>query len=351
MPGVYVRYAAFLTAFFKSAVYRVHRRNKRKKNIITVVLAVMLVICLIPATALAADTVTANGGDRGQGIGGGARGDGGTVTISGGNVFATGDYFDIGYGFGSSGGGTLGISGTAAVFLRKDNCITPTAPAHTHYDITGAAGGSVYGVPSSWTGDFGAYLRLYTLSYNANNGSGTVPESVTQQIGTTASVYNGRGLSKTNNTFSGWNMAADGSGTAYAAGSTFSFPENTTLYAQWAVSKPPVSKVTALTLYTGVKKTLTPLVTGGTWTWDSSFLNVTQNSDGSVLIKGLREGNTTVHYTYGYGDENYAVTILAETLPQTGQDFTWMYGLIVLAGCALIGAVALGVNKMRKKRV
>ena len=35
-------------------------------------------------------------------------------------------------------------------------------------------------------------------------------------------------------TFVGWNTAADGSGTEYAAGATYVFSGNQTLYAQWS---------------------------------------------------------------------------------------------------------------------
>ena len=34
-------------------------------------------------------------------------------------------------------------------------------------------------------------------------------------------------------TFAGWNTAANGTGTAYAPGATFTITANTTLYAQW----------------------------------------------------------------------------------------------------------------------
>ena len=41
-------------------------------------------------------------------------------------------------------------------------------------------------------------------------------------------------------TFSGWNTAANGSGTAYANGATYSFSADITLYAQWTVTSTPV---------------------------------------------------------------------------------------------------------------
>ena len=40
-------------------------------------------------------------------------------------------------------------------------------------------------------------------------------------------------LVKTGYTFNGWNTAAGGTGTSYAAGATFTISADTTLYAQW----------------------------------------------------------------------------------------------------------------------
>ena len=42
------------------------------------------------------------------------------------------------------------------------------------------------------------------------------------------------GFTRPNDTFTGWNTAANGSGTAYANGATYNFASNLTLYAQWA---------------------------------------------------------------------------------------------------------------------
>ncbi|MBQ9426965.1 MAG: InlB B-repeat-containing protein [Paludibacteraceae bacterium] len=80
------------------------------------------------------------------------------------------------------------------------------------------------------------YQRLYQVTYNANSGTGTTPESSYHLSGDVVTVAaNSGSLSKTNYTFSGWNDNNDGSGTNYEAGSgTFSMPSsNKTLYAKW----------------------------------------------------------------------------------------------------------------------
>ena len=80
-------------------------------------------------------------------------------------------------------------------------------------------------------------VRTYTVTYNGNtNNSGTVPVdgSSPYQSGSTVTVLDKTGsLVKTGHNFAGWNTAANGSGTAYMAGSVFLITANTVLYAQW----------------------------------------------------------------------------------------------------------------------
>lgn len=75
----------------------------------------------------------------------------------------------------------------------------------------------------------------YTVRYDNNNGNGTVNDPNTYLGGATATVLSGTALSKTCNDFTGWNTAANGSGTPYAAGASLTVNSNVTLYAQWAL--------------------------------------------------------------------------------------------------------------------
>lgn len=223
--------------------------------------------------------------------------------------------------------------------MRNDSCITPTTTTHTH-ETTSVTDGKVYGitVPAGWTPDFGAYLRFPTLTYDTNNGIGTAPGSVTQLAGTTVTVSDGSGLSKTNYTFSGWNTAADGSGTAYAVGSTFNFPEDTTLYAQWTAQPELTSSVTSGTIYVSGRITLTPNIDGGTWDWDEDFFTATFNSP--ATFTGLKAGTSTITYTVEGVSTAYDVTIDESQLPSTGQDYAWVWMLcgaaVVLAGAGIL---------------
>ena len=78
----------------------------------------------------------------------------------------------------------------------------------------------------------------YTLTYNANSGTGTLTDSSSPYIfNSTVTVKANSTLARTNYAFTGWNTRANGvGGNAYAAtGSvTFTLDTNTVLYAQWA---------------------------------------------------------------------------------------------------------------------
>ena len=73
----------------------------------------------------------------------------------------------------------------------------------------------------------------YTLGYDANGGSGTAPGPYTGSYGTTTTTAPADTFARNGYTFAGWNTAADGSGTTYAAAATFTYTADTTLYAQW----------------------------------------------------------------------------------------------------------------------
>lgn len=90
----------------------------------------------------------------------------------------------------------------------------------------------------------------FTVTYIGNgNTGGTVPADTTRyETSATVSVKSTTGsLVRTGFTFTGWNTAADGSGTAYAVGTTFQmFSADIKLYAQWTVDSFTVSFNTRL---------------------------------------------------------------------------------------------------------
>jgi uncharacterized repeat protein (TIGR02543 family) len=89
-------------------------------------------------------------------------------------------------------------------------------------------------------GTIGTAVTNYSVTYNGNsNTGGTAPVdgSSPYASGSNVTVLGAGTLTKTGYSFTGWNTAANGSGTAYAAGGTISsIAANTTLYAQWAIN-------------------------------------------------------------------------------------------------------------------
>ena len=101
------------------------------------------------------------------------------------------------------------------------------------------------------------YPVTYTMTYDANGAtSGSVPSSGSFTSGGAATAVspNSGSLARTGYTFGGWNTAADGTGTPYAAGSsTYSTNANVTLYAVWT----PIPTTTTSTTTTTVPVTTT----------------------------------------------------------------------------------------------
>ena len=77
-----------------------------------------------------------------------------------------------------------------------------------------------------------------TVTYDGNGSTGgAVPtDANSYAAGATVTVLGNTGsLVKLGATFAGWNTAADGSGTSYSPGNTFSIAASLSLYAQWVV--------------------------------------------------------------------------------------------------------------------
>ncbi len=103
--------------------------------------------------------------------------------------------------------------------------------------------GTNYAAGATYTGNTALALfakwtavTSYTVSYNANGGdSGTVPADQTKQQDVTLTLATNTGvLSRTGYTFAGWNTAANGTGTPYATGASYTANTAVVLYAQWA---------------------------------------------------------------------------------------------------------------------
>ena len=172
--------------------------------------------------------------------------------------------------------------------------VTPS----TGYSVSPAVGGTC--AAGSWSGStyttgaviadctvtFSATINTYTVTYNGNgNSGGTAPTdgSSPYNYNSTVTVLGNTGtLTKTGYTFSGWNTAANGSGTSYAAAATFFISANTTLYARWTINTYTVT-------YNGNTNT------GGTAPTDGSS---PYNYNSTVTVLGNTGTLTKTGYTF-----------------------------------------------------
>ena len=95
---------------------------------------------------------------------------------------------------------------------------------------------------------------LKGVTFHSNGGSG----AMSTQAATGSASLSSNSFTRSGYVFSGWNTAADGTGTSYSDGATYSFGANLALYAQWAwaPSYYPSGPQTNVT---------TTSVTGGGW--------------------------------------------------------------------------------------
>lgn len=87
-----------------------------------------------------------------------------------------------------------------------------------------------------------------TLSYDANGGTGTLDSSFVKVDSNTGAADPTGHISREYYNFTGWNTAADGTGTAYAVGDPVPMTDDVVLYAQWALSNvgAAVNKINAI---------------------------------------------------------------------------------------------------------
>lgn len=107
---------------------------------------------------------------------------------------------------------------------------------NTLADGTGTAYalGATFNYPAQSTNLYAQWaVAPKVVTFNTNGGIG----SMAQQSSLVAAnlTLNNNNITKAGMAFTGWNTAANGTGTAYANGASFPFTANATLYAQWGV--------------------------------------------------------------------------------------------------------------------
>ena len=103
-------------------------------------------------------------------------------------------------------------------------------------------------VTAKWTKETVPPVTTYTVTYDANGGTGTMTDTTAYTSGSKAQVKD-NGFTREGYTFNGWNTAANGKGTQHAAADSITIKADVTLYAQWTKETvPPVPPVTTYTV-------------------------------------------------------------------------------------------------------
>ncbi len=161
------------------------------------------------------------------------------------NAIAPGtDGYSVSYNANGATGGSAPVD--SAIYNEGDTVTLKTAETlvkagHAFSGWNSAADGSGTTMGASSTLTMGAAnLELWakwtalmnTLSFNANGGTGSMTD---QSIAQGASAFlNANSFTRDGYSFQGWNTAANGSGTAYTPGASYSMgAQSDTLYAQW----------------------------------------------------------------------------------------------------------------------
>lgn len=141
------------------------------------------------------------------------------------------------------------VSASGKTYYKKDKVVQLVSTKYKTYTkgtsaTTGKisfsvkkASGTIAGTTMSSSVNVTIPAKRYDISFNANGGSNP-PASQKKVHGTALTLTTGI-PTRAGYDFVSWNTAADGSGTSYASGATFSTDAITTLYAQWHLSYVP----------------------------------------------------------------------------------------------------------------
>ena len=220
---------------------------------------------------------------------------------------------------------------TAASANLSTNTFTKAGYSFAGWATT-ALGSVAYADAASYTmgtGNVTLYAKWTannnTITFNANGGTGsmsnqTIATAASANLSTNTYTYSG-------SVFSGWNTAADGSGTSYADGASYTMgTSSVTLYAQWSTLSPQTITFGALTAvtYGDASFSLSASASSGlTVSFASSDPTIASISGSTVTI--LKAGTVTITASQsGNGSYsaatsvNQSLTINAKVLTVTG---------------------------------
>ena len=206
------------------------------------------------------------------------------------------------------------------------------------------------------------------VSYDANGGAGTM-ESVTGDVGSEIVIAQ-NGFTRSEYTFTGWNTQADGKGTAYKAGDSFTLTENTVLYAQWSKNAPVQVKVSynanggagTMESVTGDVGSKIVIRQSGFTRSEYTFTGWNTQADGKGTAYKAGDSFTltdkdTVLYAQWSKNSGSAGTGTNGTakptdIPKTGDNsnLTLWFALLIVSGGAVIATAVISSKKKRSEK-
>jgi hypothetical protein len=216
------------------------------------------------------------------------------------------------------GSGTMASQNASSNTVLNANTFTREGYTFRNWNTQADGLGTSY--LSSYSYSFAASRTLYaiwsqnfTISYDSNTANtGSVPISQSYYVGgPTLTVQSNSGsLSKIGNILTGWNTAANGTGTSYALGQiNATFSASTTLFAQWGAA-------TYTVLYSGNENTSGSVPSSQSYIYGGSAITLSNNPSPLARTNYLFSGWNTAPdgsgTTYASGATN--ITILQDTV-------------------------------------
>jgi len=172
----------------------------------------------------------------------------------------------------------------------------------------------------------------YTLSYDANGGTGTLTDPNSPYAANATVTVLANSFTRDGYTFSNWNTADNGSGAEYGPNDTFTISANTTLYAQWTSNAAATttaiddSGITNTDVYTsttaGSLSASVTLTSGGsdvpgsvvTWSGNNDAVATIHPTTGAVTLVGVGSVTFTANYAgetgvYQSSFDTYEMTV------------------------------------------
>lgn len=225
-------------------------------------------------------------------------------------------YTFLGYAWSSSGAVAVNPGNTLSMSFSRNAVYTGSS---TYTDIEGNTVIERHYTSQNQSGAYTLYakweLKTYTISYNANGGTGA-PSSQTKTHGADLTLSS-TVPTRENYVFQGWATSSTGT-VAYQPGGTFSVDADTVLYAIWMVAGSTLATVTS------------PLEVGatGTATWnivDASYtykLSVTYSNAPAVTVNVAANTSSTTFVIpstwYAYIPNSTSVTATASLTTYDG---------------------------------